>query len=263
MAGCEAAIHTLTDIFETEECEAMLFVDASNVFNSISRKVALQNIQRIFPLLAPMIINTYRTPSCLFIDGESIMSREGVTQGDPLAMAFYAIATTTLIEKLRQDTLQVWYADDAAGAGKLSHLRAWWDKINELGPAFGYFPNATKSHILVKENLLCEARETFEGTNLQIDTNGMGYLGGSIGSEQFTKDFIAGQVQEWIRNVEALFEIAQCHPQAALAVLTHGLAGKWTYLMRVTSGDKDFRNQLESSIATQIPTCTNRQAGFQ
>ena len=54
---------------------------------------ALQNIQRIFPLLAPMIINTYRIPSCLFIDGESIMSREGVIQGDPLAMAFYAIAT--------------------------------------------------------------------------------------------------------------------------------------------------------------------------
>lgn len=55
---------------------------------------ALQNILRIFPLLAPMIINTYRIPSCLFIDGESIMSREGVIQGNPLAMAFYAIATT-------------------------------------------------------------------------------------------------------------------------------------------------------------------------
>ena len=191
MAGCEAAIHTLTDIFETEECEAMLFVDASNAFNSINRQVALQNIQRIFPLLAPMIINTYRNPSHLFIDCESIMSREGVTQGDPLAMAFYAIATIPLIEKLRQDTLQVWYADDAAGAGKLSCLRAWWDKINELGPAFGYFPNATKSHILVKEDLLHEARDIFEGTNLQIITNGMGYLGGSIGSEQFAKDFIA------------------------------------------------------------------------
>ena len=94
-----------------------------------------------------MIINTYHIPSCLFIDGESIMSREGVTQGDSLAMAFYAIATIPLIEKLRQDMLQVWYADDAADAGKLSRMRAWWDKINELGPAFGYFPNATNSHL--------------------------------------------------------------------------------------------------------------------
>ena len=103
MAGCEAAIHNLTDIFETEECEAMLFMDASDAFNSINHQVALQNIQWIFPLLAPMIINTYHIPSCLFINGESIMSREGVTQGNCLVMAFYAIATIPLIEKLRQD----------------------------------------------------------------------------------------------------------------------------------------------------------------
>ena len=154
-------------------------------------------------------------------------------------MAFYAIATIPLIEKLRQETLQVWYADDAVGAGKLSRLRAWWDKINDLGPEFGYFPNASKSHILMKENFLCEARDTFEGMNLQIVTNVMGYLGGSIGNEQFAKDFIASRVQEWIRNIEALSEIAQCHPQAALAVLTYGLAGKWSYLMQVTSGDED------------------------
>ena len=70
-AGCEATIHTVTDIFETDECEAMLFVDASNTFNSINHQVALQSIQRIFPLLAPVIINTYRIPSCLFIHGES------------------------------------------------------------------------------------------------------------------------------------------------------------------------------------------------
>ena len=56
------------------------------------------------------------------------------------------------------------------------------------------------------------------------------YLGGSIGTEQFAKDFIASQVQEWIRNVEALSEIAQCQPQAALAVLTRGLAGNWMYV---------------------------------
>ena len=52
-------------------------------FNSINHQVALQNIKWIFPLLAPMIINTYRIPSCLFTDGESIMSTEGVTQATP------------------------------------------------------------------------------------------------------------------------------------------------------------------------------------
>ena len=162
------------------------------------------------------------------------MSREGVTQGDPLAMAFYAIATIPLIEKLRQDTLQVWYADDAAGAGKLSRLRAWWDKINELGPAFGYFPNATKSHILVKEDLLHEARDIFEGTNLQVITNGMGYLGGSIGSKQFAKDFIASRVQEWIRNIEA--PRLSCPPAEEWGPLPQSLSRGWhrSWLRRLT-----------------------------
>ena len=43
------------------------------------------------------------------------MSTEGATQGDPLAMALFAIATIPLIDQLKQDILQVWYADDAPG----------------------------------------------------------------------------------------------------------------------------------------------------
>ena len=113
----------------------------------------------------------------------------------------------------------------------------------------------------MKEDLLREARDTYEGTNHQIITNGMGYLGESIGSKQFAKDFIASRVQEWIRNVEALSEIAQCHPQAALAVLTRGLAGKWTYLMRVTSCNEDSWNQLEAALRHKfLPALTGRQA---
>lgn len=103
-------------------------------------------------------------------------------------MAFYAIATISLIVKLKEDVLQLWYADDAAGAGKLPSLRSWWDKINTLGPALGYYPNASKSHLLIKPHLLPEAQNVLQETNLPIINEGKEYLGGVVGSQQFTEE---------------------------------------------------------------------------
>ena len=55
-------------------------------------------------------------PTELFDDGDVLHSSEGITQGDPLAMPMYAIATIPLIKKLHcavDDVNQVWYAHDA------------------------------------------------------------------------------------------------------------------------------------------------------
>jgi len=35
-AGCEAAIHAMKDIFEQEDTEAVLLIDAANAFNAIN-----------------------------------------------------------------------------------------------------------------------------------------------------------------------------------------------------------------------------------
>ena len=97
--GCVAAVHAMKKIFQTTETEAVLLVDATNAFNSLNRKAALHNISIICPSLAMALVNTYRAPVRLFTTGSGeIASTEGTTQGDPLAMAMYAIATTPLIE---------------------------------------------------------------------------------------------------------------------------------------------------------------------
>ena len=59
----------------------------------------------------------YRGNAKLCIGEEYNLSQEGTTQGDPLAMAMYAIGTLPLIHQLQGDVLQSWYADDVAAGG--------------------------------------------------------------------------------------------------------------------------------------------------
>ncbi len=124
ISGCEAAVHAMDNIFELEQTEGVILVDASNAFNSLNREAALRNIQILCPPLSRIVINTYREPSKLFIDGDTIYSQEGTTQGDPLAMAMYAIAVTPLIHKLENEGIkQAWYADDVTAGGSIKNLK--------------------------------------------------------------------------------------------------------------------------------------------
>ncbi len=120
------------ETYENEETEAILLVDATNAFNSLNRKTALHNIRSLCPTLSTMLINTYRQPTQLCVDGDILHSCEGITQGDPLAMPMYAIATLPLINELRSETeaTQVWYADDACAIGKIRDLRKWWELVH-------------------------------------------------------------------------------------------------------------------------------------
>jgi len=122
-SGEEAAIHAMREIFEDDDCEAVILVDASNAFNALNRQTTLHNIQYICPAFAIILINTYRQPSRLIIsNGKELLSREGTTQGDNLAMPFYALGTTTMQLRLRNiEVKQVWLADDGTGAGRLAN----------------------------------------------------------------------------------------------------------------------------------------------
>ena len=97
-------------IFQHDNSEAVLLVDAKNAFNSLNRHVALQNVLHLCSSIAPAIVNTYHADAQLFVDGEVIYSTEGTTQGDPLTMAMYTIATIPLIHKLDKlsQVKQVW-----------------------------------------------------------------------------------------------------------------------------------------------------------
>lgn len=229
LSGCEAAVHAMRRVFETPGTDAVILVDASNAFNSLNRQTALRNIQQLCPTLSKVLINTYREDVNLFIDGEVLLSQEGTTQGDPLAMAMYAIAITPLIHRL-EDRInrQVWFADDATAGGNLAHLRVWWDRISEIGPDYGYFPNATKTWLIVKDGSLEEATSLFQGMGVSITVEGKRHLGAAIGTNSFVESYVQRKVSEWVVELERLSSIAVTQPHAAYAAFTHGQTSKWT-----------------------------------
>ena len=101
-AVSEAAIHAMSQVFVEEGTDGILLIDASNAFNRMNRSVALHNIQITCKEMSLYIINTYRSPSRLFIcGGGEIPSQQGTTQGDPLAMPWYSVNTSIMIQSLR------------------------------------------------------------------------------------------------------------------------------------------------------------------
>ena len=132
-------------IFDKEDTEALLLVDAENAFNNLNRKAAIHNIKELCPSFHRYLSNTYQISAKMIINDqekcEMILSEEGSTQGDVTAMAMYAIGIRPLVNILGEKTdsencKQVWYADDSSAAGKLREMRKWWDILNAEGPKF-------------------------------------------------------------------------------------------------------------------------------
>ena len=263
VSGCEAGFHAMKAIFDKDECEGMIFVDASNAFNQLNREATIINCQSICPALAPVLINTYRLPPSLYVDGECIKSFEGTTQGDPLGLAMYAIGTSPLIKSLCGLAEQVWYADDSSAGSTLTNLKRWWDALSQYGPKYGYFPNSSKTKLLVKPQYVEEAHTIFQGTGIEVCHDGGKYLGGAIGTSSFIESFLQQKVATWLIDLERLIDISRTQPQAAYSAFTHGFMSRWNYLFRII--DVQFLasdvclNPIEHQLRTNFFTALTGQ----
>ena len=206
----------------------MLLVDATNAFNALNCQVALHNIRRLCPPITTILINSYRCPSDLLVDGDIILSQEVITQGDLLAMAMYSLATIPIIRKLDGICVQIWHMDDSAAVGTVEQLHAWWTKLVEVGPAFGYFPNPVKTWLVTKQDHFSLATDTFGGSGVNVTPDGRPYLGAAIGTHEYVEKYVSSKANEWSSCVNILSDIAKSQPQATFSALAHGLQSKWT-----------------------------------
>ena len=148
----------------------------------------------------------YRAP-----DGTSfnIPSQEGIAQGNPLAMLIYSIGIMPLVRQLKvyhppvdippvviipppvgrpPPVVNTWYADDTGAAGKYDAIEKFFKDLERIDPDFGYFPEPSKSILIVRSRNLQSGRLFFNEQRrrgFQI-TTGYRYLGGFIGEVKKT-----------------------------------------------------------------------------
>ena len=179
-------------------------------------------------------------------------------------MPMYTLATLPLIQKLSAPSLpttQIWYADDATAFGYISHLRTWWDKLVSCGPFYGYYPNASKTWLVMKEAHLQEAATLFDGTGVHITAQGRPHLGAALGTPSYVNQYVADKVQQWATELERLSDIAKTQPHTAYATLTHSLSSKWTFITRTVPSIGDLLQPLEDVLRQKfIPALTGQPA---
>ncbi|CAB3981277.1 histone chaperone ASF1A [Paramuricea clavata] len=107
---------------------------------------------------------------------------------------------------------------------KWQHLTIRWQHLTILGPEFGYFPNASKTTMVVKEAFFEQAKDLFEETaGIKITTDGHKILGAACGKRSFVDEYIADKIDEWEEEIETLSKIAEMYPHAAYIAFTRAI----------------------------------------
>ena len=135
-----------------------------------------------------------------------LFSKEGVSQGDPLSMFAYGIGMLPLIRQLKAEfpvVEQPWYADDAGAGGNFVEIRRFFLKLGEIGPRFGYFPEPSKSILVVREHNFEAAKLAFSDLGFKV-TMGSRYLGGFIGEDSALREWIQEKTKFWEEAVADL-----------------------------------------------------------
>ena len=153
--------------------------------------------------------------------GHFLHSKEGVTQGDPLAIIAYGIGVLPFIRELwdaHPRVTQPWYADDVGAGGAFKDVQAHFQDLQARGPAQGYYLEPIKSILVVAPGNVARADEHLRGLGIRV-VMGHRYLGGFLGYIAAEREWLEKKFQGWKELVLILAGVALKHPQSAYAGL--------------------------------------------
>ena len=220
--GIDGAVHIVQAIWDgnsTTEDWIFLLVDAKNAFKNINGIGILWTVRHLWPSGARFVFTFYRHWSSLILRNGNgtfsfMHSKEGVTQGDPLAMIAYSIGILPLIKNLKReipDVTQPWYTDDAGALGMFAIIDTSFNSLTRQGPGRIYYPEPSKSVLIIHlENL--EAVKEFRERHVFKVCTGARYLGGYIRGNESNHNCMIYSTLTWENNNRTIRKTAGEYP---------------------------------------------------
>ena len=162
-----------------------------------------------------------------------------------------------ITNKINDSKKNAAYADDVTAARKIIQLKNWWRTLCMLRYKFGYYPDASKSWLIVREKAKQGAFTVFKDTAIKITTKGQRHLGAVIGSSKYKREYVQNKFDELINQIKLLSMIAKTEPQAAYACFITAFKHKPSYIMRTIPDISNQLNQFDEAITSEfIPAIT-------
>ena len=86
-----------------------------------------------------------------------------------------------------------------------------------------------QSAIVILAPIWEKASEIFADLDVNIVLTSR-FLGGCNGNNTGIEEYVMDKVDDWVRTVSRLAEVAKSYPQSAHSAFTHSLSSQWTYL---------------------------------
>jgi hypothetical protein len=108
-----------------------------------------------------------------------------------VAYGILLLPLTRLLKEVYPAVDQPWYryADDTGAGAEFDGIQSYFERLQTEGPKFGYYPEPSKSIIVVKEHNRRAAEIYFADLGFTVVT-GYRYLGGFIGEAHEQQDWI-------------------------------------------------------------------------
>ena len=126
-------------------------------------------------------------------------------------------------------------------------MEAHFRDLQARVPAQGYYPEPTKSILVVDPGNVARSEEKFRGLVIRVVT-GHRYLGGFIGNAAAERECLKEKVQGWTESVSVLAGVAHKHPQSSYSGLQNSLQQDWDFVQRVNPGVGEAFGPVEESL---------------